>query len=46
VIAAIISQISPNDGDIQLIMFYLCSMQPAEINYEIYNKELLAIEIF
>jgi len=43
VIAAIISQISPNDGDIHPITFYSCSMQPAELNYEIYDKELLAI---
>src|SRR5467141_4659861 len=42
-IAAIISQISPDDGDIHLIAFYSCSMQPAELNYEIYYKELLAI---
>src|SRR5467141_215115 len=42
-IAAIISQISPDDGDIHLIVFYSCSMQPAELNYNIYNKELLAI---
>src|SRR5882672_6626769 len=42
-IAAIISQISPDDGDIHLITFYSCSMQPAELNYEIYEKELLAI---
>jgi len=43
VIAAIISHISPNDGDIHLITFYSHSMQPAELNYEIYNKELLVI---
>ena len=43
VIATIISQISPNDGDIHLIMFYSRSMQLAELNYEIYVKELLAI---
>jgi len=42
-IAVIISQISPNDGNIHLIAFYSCSMQPAELNYEIYDKELLAI---
>src|SRR5882724_4308203 len=42
-ITAIISQISPNDGNIHPIMFYSCSMQPVELNYEIYNKELLAI---
>src|SRR5882724_32775 len=43
VIAAIISQISPDDGNIHLIMFYSCSMQPVELNYEIYDKELRAI---
>ena len=40
---AIISQISPDDSNIHPIMFYSCSMQPTELNYEIYNKELLAI---
>src|SRR5882724_803411 len=43
VIAAIISQISPNNGYIHPITFYSHSMQPAELNYEIYDKELLAI---
>jgi len=43
VIIAIISQISPDDGDIPPIACYSCSMQPAELNYEIYDKELLAI---
>ena len=43
VITAIISQISPDDGDISPIIFYSCSMQPEELNYEIYDKELLAI---
>src|SRR5882672_3021038 len=42
-IAVIISQISPEDGDIHPIAFYSRSMQPAELNYEIYDKELLAI---
>src|SRR5882724_9656172 len=32
-IATIISQISPNDGDIHLIVFYSHSVQPAELNY-------------
>src|SRR5882724_224993 len=41
-IAAIISQISPDDGNIHPIAFYSHSMQPAELNYEIYDKELLA----
>jgi len=43
VITAIISNISPDDGDIHPITFYSCSMQLAELNYEIYDKELLAI---
>jgi len=38
-IAAIISQISPDNGDIHPIAFYSHSMQPAELNYEIYDKE-------
>src|SRR5882724_2791773 len=42
-ITAIISQISPDNGDIHPITFYPHSMQPAELNYEIYDKELLAI---
>ena len=42
-IAAIISQISPDDGDIHPIVFYSHSMQPAELNYKIYDKELLEI---
>src|SRR5882724_6941081 len=42
-ITAIISQISPDDGDIHPVAFYSCSMHPAELNYEIYDKELLAI---
>ena len=39
----IISQISPENDNIHLITFYSCSMQPAELNYEIYDKELLTI---
>ena len=42
-IAAIISQISPNNGNNHPIAFYSCSMQPVELNCEIYDKELLAI---
>src|SRR6266481_2133001 len=42
-IAAIISQISPNDGDLHPIAFFSKGMKPAELNYEIYDKELLAI---
>ena len=42
-IVAIISQISPDDGDLHPIAFYSQGMKPAELNYEIYDKELLAI---
>src|SRR6266481_6344187 len=42
-IAAIISQISPKDGDLHPIAFFSTGMELAELNYEIYNKELLAI---
>jgi len=42
-IAAIISQISPTDGDLHPITFFSRGMKPAELNYEIYDKELLAI---
>jgi len=34
---------SPDDSNIHPITFYSCSMQLAELNYEIYDKELLAI---
>ena len=40
---AIISQISPDNGDLHLIAFYSNGMKPAELNYEIYDKELLVI---
>jgi len=43
VFAAIISHISPNNGDIHPITFYSCRVQPANLNYKIYDKELLAI---
>ena len=42
-ITAIISQISPDNGDLHPIAFYSRGMKPMELNYEIYNKELLAI---
>jgi len=42
-IAAIISQISHDNGNIHPITFYSHSMQPAELNYEIYDKELFDI---
>lgn len=42
-IVAIISQISPEHGNLHLITFYSQGMKPTELNYEIYDKELLAI---
>jgi len=42
-IATIITQISPNDGDIHTIVFYSHSMQPADLNYKINDKDILAI---
>ena len=42
-ITAIISQISPDNGNLHPIAFYSCGMKPLELNYEIYDKELLAI---
>ena len=40
---AIISQISPEDGDLHPIAFFSQGMKPAKLNYETYDKELLAI---
>ena len=42
-VAAILSQISPTDGNLHSLTFYSRGMAPAELNYKIYNKELLAI---
>ena len=42
-IMAILSQISPIDGNLHPLTFYSRSMAPTELNYEIYDKELLAI---
>ena len=43
VIAAILSQITPSDNDLHPVAFHLQTMVPTELNYEIYDKELLAI---
>lgn len=43
VIASILSQLNPDTGLIHPVAFYSRSMIPAELNYEIYDKELLAI---
>src|SRR5882724_3337421 len=42
-ITMIISQVTPDNCDIHTITLYSRSMQLGELNYEIYDKELLAI---
>ena len=42
-IAAILSQITPSDNKLHPVAFHLRTMVPTELNYKIYNKELLAI---
>ena len=42
-ITAILSQISPTNSDLHPLASYSCGMAPTELNYEIYDKELLAI---
>ena len=42
-VAAILSQFVPESGDIHPVAFFSRTMAPAELNYEIYDKELLAI---
>ena len=42
-IAGILSQLDPKSGEIHPIAFHTRSMISAEINYNIYDKELLAI---
>ena len=42
-IAAVLSQEDPNDHLLHPVAYFSRSMAPAELNYEIYDKELLAI---
>ena len=42
-IGTILSQLQPADNDIHPIAFHSRTMAPAERNYQIYDKELLAI---
>ena len=42
VVAGVISQLDSN-GQLRSIVYFSTKMSPAECNYEIYNKELLAI---
>jgi len=43
IVAAILSQLSPEDGLWHPVAYLSRSMNPAEQNYEIHDKELLAI---
>ena len=42
-IAAILLQITPSNNDLHPFAFHLRTMVPTELNYKIYNKELLTI---
>lgn len=42
-IAGIISQVNPETQEIRPVAFHARTMGPAELNYDIYDKELLAI---
>ena len=42
-IAAIISQYDPTDNEIHPVAFHARTCSPAECNYDVYNRELLAI---
>ena len=42
-IAGILSQLNPSTGEIHPVAYHTWSMIPAELNYDIYDKELLAI---
>jgi hypothetical protein len=44
VVAAVLSQEDPADKIFHPIAYFSRSMSPAELNYEIYDKELLAIQ--
>ena len=46
-LAAILSTISPTNSEIHLIAFHSRTFTPPKLNYNIHNKELLAIfEVF
>jgi hypothetical protein len=42
-ITAIISQVDPAIDKVHLVTFHACTMISTELNYNIYDKELLAI---
>ena len=42
-LAAILSTVSPTDNQVHLIPFHSQTFNSAELNYNVYNKELMAI---
>ena len=42
-VGGVVSQVAPDDGKLHPIAFYSRTLNPAEQNYEIYDKEMLAI---
>src|SRR6185369_14196498 len=42
-IAGILSQVDPGSSELRPVAFYTRTMSPAELNYDIYDKELLAM---
>ena len=42
-VATVLSQLNPNTNEIHPVAFFSRTMQAAELNYEIHDKELLAI---
>ena len=44
-IAGILSQLNPGTGQLHPVAFYSRSLHPAELNYDIHDKELLSIYV-
>ena len=42
-LAAILSMVSPTDNEVQPIAFHSCTFTPPKLNYNVHDKELLAI---
>ena len=42
-LATILSMVSPMDNEVHPIAFHSCTFTPPELNYDVHNKELLAI---
>ena len=42
-LATILSMVSPTDNEVHPIVFHSCTFMPPELNYDVHDKELLAI---